>query len=165
MPKFKCKGAAKDDASDDVEDEDEAEGEDEKKGDKAKETAKPEDDAKSAKDAKKDKDAKKVSDPIKAEPPKEDKAKKGDFNAEYGLYVERPFYVVSKLSRGRYLDIVGNNIVIKNEDDKQSQRWVLSKTTWTITSVALKDQSWDLYFDGEGTKGELHVWKTNSLEE
>lgn len=162
VPKFKWKGAAKDDASDEAEDEDEAEGEDEKKGDKAKETAKPEDDAKSAKDAKKDKDAKKVSDPIKAEPKKEDKAKKGDFNAEYGLYVERPFYVVSKLSRGRYLDIVGNNIVIKNEDDKQSQQWVLSKTTWTITSVALKDQSWDLHFDGEGTKGELHVWKTNS---
>ena len=36
------------------------------------------------------------------------KYKKGELDPNFGLYVGRPFYAVSRLSRGRYLDIVGN---------------------------------------------------------
>ena len=39
--------------------------------------------------------------------------KKGELNEDYGLYVERPFYIISALPKGRYLDLVENNLVIK----------------------------------------------------
>jgi hypothetical protein len=39
---------------------------------------------------------------------------KGELNEDFGLYVERPFYVVSALASGRYLDLINNrNMVIK----------------------------------------------------
>jgi hypothetical protein len=90
------------------------------------------------------------------------KYKKGELDPNFGLYVGRPFYATSRLSRGRYLDIVGNKLVIKTQNEFESQQWVLAEETQTIQSIALKDKSWDLHFDGEGSKGELHVWKTNS---
>jgi len=40
--------------------------------------------------------------------------KKGEFNKDFGLYVERPFYIISSLPANRYLDIINNrNFVIK----------------------------------------------------
>jgi len=39
---------------------------------------------------------------------------KGEFSPDFGLYVERPFYVVTALPSGRYLDLINNkNFVIK----------------------------------------------------
>ena len=39
---------------------------------------------------------------------------KGDFNEDFGLYIERPFYIISELGEHRYLDLIGNrNMVIK----------------------------------------------------
>jgi hypothetical protein len=39
---------------------------------------------------------------------------KGAFNDRFGLYVERDFYIVSKLPEHRYLDLINNrNMVIK----------------------------------------------------
>jgi len=35
--------------------------------------------------------------------------KKGELNSDFGLYVERDFYVVSQLKENRYLDLVKNN--------------------------------------------------------
>jgi hypothetical protein len=39
--------------------------------------------------------------------------KKGQYNQDFGLYVERPFYVESNLGSKRFLDLLGSNIVIK----------------------------------------------------
>jgi hypothetical protein len=33
---------------------------------------------------------------------------KGELNEEFGLYVERPFYVISELKSHKYLDLIGN---------------------------------------------------------
>lgn len=47
--------------------------------------------------------------------------KKGQLNTEWGLYVERPFYVVSGMPSGRYLDLIGRNLVIKTPNGFKSQ--------------------------------------------
>jgi len=39
---------------------------------------------------------------------------KGELNEEFGLYVERPFYIISELPSHRYLDLINNrDFVIK----------------------------------------------------
>jgi hypothetical protein len=49
---------------------------------------------------------------------------KGELNKEFGLYVERPFHVVSELDSHRYLDIINNrNIVIKTPNGRNTQVW------------------------------------------
>jgi len=48
---------------------------------------------------------------------------KGELNTEFGLYVERPFYIVSQLPRNRYLSINGREMVIRTSDDKDTQVW------------------------------------------
>lgn len=45
------------------------------------------------------------------EMPKE--LKKGDTNTMFGLDIERPFFVVSTLEQERYVDLIGNNMVLK----------------------------------------------------
>jgi hypothetical protein len=50
--------------------------------------------------------------------------KKGELNKDYGLYVERDFYVVSEMSSHRYLDLINNrNMVIKTPNARNTQRW------------------------------------------
>jgi hypothetical protein len=46
---------------------------------------------------------------------------KGEFNPQFGLYVERDFHVISGLPRGRYLDFLGRNLVIKTPSGRRSQ--------------------------------------------
>jgi len=49
---------------------------------------------------------------------------KGDMNEDFGLYVERPFYIVSKLASHRYIDIIDNrNMVIKTRNSMKTQEW------------------------------------------
>jgi hypothetical protein len=49
---------------------------------------------------------------------------KGQFNKNFGLYVERDFYVVSALPDGRYLDIPDNrNLAIKIRNGRKQQVW------------------------------------------
>jgi len=46
--------------------------------------------------------------------------KKGELNKDFGLYVGRDFYIVSKMASGRYLDILGNNMVIKTPNGRNT---------------------------------------------
>jgi len=46
---------------------------------------------------------------------------KGELNEDFGLYVDRTFYVVSELKTGRYLDLINNrNMVIKTRNGRKS---------------------------------------------
>jgi len=50
--------------------------------------------------------------------------KKGELNKEFGLYVERPFYITSQLGENRYLDVINNkDMVIKTKNGRTSQIW------------------------------------------
>jgi len=42
--------------------------------------------------------------------------KKGELNTDFNLYVERPFYISTAMASGRFLDVVGNNMVIKTRN-------------------------------------------------
>ena len=60
--------------------------------------------------------------------------KKGELNRDFGLYVERDFYIVSQMSANRYLDLIGNNMVIKTANSRKSQIWYFDQKSYTIKS-------------------------------
>jgi hypothetical protein len=46
---------------------------------------------------------------------------KGELSPDFGLYVERDFYVISKLPSNRYLDLISNrNMVIKTQNGRKT---------------------------------------------
>jgi hypothetical protein len=50
--------------------------------------------------------------------------KKGELNEDFGLYVERDFFVVSEMKSNRYLDLINNrNFVIKTPNGRRTQVW------------------------------------------
>ena len=46
---------------------------------------------------------------------------KGQFSSEFGLYVERPFHIVTELESHRYIDSIGQNLVIKTPNGFSKQ--------------------------------------------
>jgi hypothetical protein len=46
---------------------------------------------------------------------------KGELNKDFGMYVERPFYIVSEMKSHRYLDLINNrNFVIKTRNGRKT---------------------------------------------
>jgi hypothetical protein len=59
--------------------------------------------------------------------------KKGELNEEFGLYVERPFYIQSALPAHRYLSVIDNrNLVIKTPNGRKDQIWWFDQKSLTI---------------------------------
>jgi hypothetical protein len=85
---------------------------------------------------------------------------KGELNSDFGLYVERDFYVVSELNEHRYLDLINNrNLVIKTPNGRNTQRWYFDQKSLTI-KTRLNNQSWDV--KSSGRTSNMQVWSTNS---
>jgi len=77
--------------------------------------------------------------------------KKGELNEDFGLYVERPFYIVSGMKDGRYLDLINNrNMVIKTQNGRNTQVWWFDQRSLTI-KTKLNNQSWDIQNSGRTT--------------
>ena len=91
-------------------------------------------------------------DEMKADP------KKGELASDYGLYVERLFFVVSGLQSGRYLDIVKGKPVIKTPNGFDSQKWYFDYRTKTIRSDMPRH-----YVLSIGTSGRKRT-RTNNLQ-
>jgi hypothetical protein len=89
------------------------------------------------------------------EPPK-----KGELNEDFGMYVERPFMVRSDLPRGRYLDILGRNMVIKTPNGRNTQMWWFDQRSRTIKNWNNKGWSFDI--QGAGKQTNMQAWNTNS---
>jgi hypothetical protein len=86
--------------------------------------------------------------------------KKGELNKKFGLYVERPFYIISKLSSGRYLDLINNrNMVIKTQNGRNTQVWWFDQKSLTI-KTKLNSQSFDI--QSSGRTNNMQIWSTNS---
>jgi len=94
------------------------------------------------------------------EMPKE--LKKGDTNTMFGLDVERPFFVVTTLESERYLDLIGNNMVLKTPNSFPSQQWYFDQKSRTIKSMRSKNMSWDI--DGASKGTNMSVAATNSYK-
>jgi len=65
---------------------------------------------------------------MKAEPVK------GELSPDFGLYVERPFHIVSEMPSHRYLDIISNNLVVKTPNGFDTQIFWFDQKTRTIKS-------------------------------
>jgi hypothetical protein len=85
---------------------------------------------------------------------------KGQLNKKFGLYVERPFYIISELGEHRYLDLINNrNMVIKTPNGRRTQVWYFHQQSKTIRT-RLNNQSWDI--QSAGRTQNMQVWSTNS---
>jgi hypothetical protein len=71
------------------------------------------------------------------------------------MYVEREFYIKSMTTSGRYLDLIGNSVVVKTPNGFNTQRWWFDQNTKTIKSAS--DTSKSLELQGSN----LRIWKTN----
>jgi hypothetical protein len=86
--------------------------------------------------------------------------KKGELNGQFGLFVQRDFYIVSALSSGRYLDLINNrNVVIKTPNGRRTQIWYFDQTSKTI-KTRLNNQSMDI--KNSGKTRDMQIWSTNS---
>jgi hypothetical protein len=85
---------------------------------------------------------------------------KGQLNKDFGLYVERPFYVVSQLPKNRYLDWINNNMVIKTSNGYDSQKWFFDQRSRTVKNLKEPTKSWDIA--GSGKHSNLQIYNTNS---
>ena len=58
-------------------------------------------------------------------------------NSNFGFYINRPFYIVSKMWMSRVIEVVGGrNLVIKSRvHGRKSQQFVFDQTSKTIKSV------------------------------
>jgi hypothetical protein len=85
---------------------------------------------------------------------------KGELNEDFGLYVERPFYVVTQMASHRYLDLINNrNTVIKTPNGRNTQVWYFHQQSLTIRTK-LNNQSWDIQNSGKTVN--MQIWSTNS---
>jgi hypothetical protein len=85
---------------------------------------------------------------------------KGEFNSDFGLYVERDFHIVSALGAHKYLDLISNrNIVIKTPNGRKTQNWYFDQKTLTI-KTRYNNQSFDIVSSGRGVN--MQIWSTNS---
>ena len=85
---------------------------------------------------------------------------KGELNEEFGLYVEKDFYIVSQLPANRYLEVIDNrNLAIKFSNGRNTQRWYFDQRSLTI-KTRLNNQSWDIR--SSGRTNNMQIWSTNS---
>jgi hypothetical protein len=85
---------------------------------------------------------------------------KGQLNPRFGLYVERPFYIISRMGKGRYLDLINNrNMVIKTRNGRKTQIWWFDQRSLTI-KTKLNSQSFDIKSSGKSQ--EMQIWSTSS---
>jgi len=74
---------------------------------------------------------------------------KGELNEEYGLYIERPFYIQSALGSKRFLEVINNkNMVIKSQNRIKTQEWWFDQKSFTI-KTKLNNKSWDIVSSGK----------------
>lgn len=78
------------------------------------------------------------------------------FSKEWGMYINRPFHIVSEMKSHRYLDLLNNGAVIKTPNGKDSQVWFFDYKTRTIKSQRTKTSSLD------GRSNQLNVYATNT---
>ena len=98
--------------------------------------------------------------------------KKGEMNTDFGLYVERDFYIVSQMNDHRYLDVIPNkvggmkNVVIKTRNGRGTQKWYFHQQSKTIRNRDRDGQGLDIILKNNARYGErtnhLRVAGTNS---
>jgi len=83
-------------------------------------------------------------------------------NKKFGFYIDRPFYIVSKLPSKRVLEVYGRsrNVVIMRRTTRKSQLFKFDNVAKTIKSLAYKNYS--IQIAGEGRSRNVNAYLTNS---
>ena len=77
--------------------------------------------------------------------------RKGELNKRFGFYVERDFHIISRLGRGRYLDLLPNRyFYIKTRNGRKTQIFWFDQKTLTIKSRHWTSYSWTILSSGNG---------------
>jgi hypothetical protein len=84
---------------------------------------------------------------------------KGQLNKEFGLKVDTTFYIVSRLPKGRYLDFLGRNLVIKTQNGRRTQEFYFHQPSKTIRS---RQHNWSFDIQSSGRSTNMQLWSTNS---
>jgi hypothetical protein len=83
---------------------------------------------------------------------------KGQLNKDFGLYVDRTFFVISRMKGGRYLDVINNsNMAIKTRNGRRTQQWYFHQQSLTIRT-RYNNQSWDIQSNGKSQ--EFRIYST-----
>jgi hypothetical protein len=72
----------------------------------------------------------------------------GEWNRDFGMIVNKDFHIISTLGRGRYIDYLGRNLVIKTQNGRASQKWYFHQPSRTIRSRPT-NQSIDIHNSGK----------------
>jgi hypothetical protein len=83
----------------------------------------------------------------------------GEWNRDYGFIVNKDFYIISTLGRGRYIDYLGRNLVIKTQNGRTSQKWYFHQPSRTVRSRPT-NQSIDIH--NSGKSNHLQYYSTSS---
>ena len=83
----------------------------------------------------------------------------GEFNAKWGFYVGKPFYIVSMWGEERFVDIYdGTNLAIKTRNGRPSQLWYFDGVTKTIKTKSRAGVSMDIRSNWGQVHGTGQQW-------
>jgi hypothetical protein len=85
--------------------------------------------------------------------------KKCEMNKDFGFLVDCNFHIATKMNSRRYLDRIGNNVVLKTPNNRNTQLWYFHQSSRTIRS---RYQNYSFNIDSNGRSHNLGVTSTNS---
>ena len=90
------------------------------------------------------------------------KGPKKGLNRHFGFYINRPFYIMSRMPMRRVVEVVGGrNLVIKRVvTNRNTQKWIFDQASKTIRSVAYRGRSFDIQSSGRSSN--LQITTSNS---
>jgi len=89
----------------------------------------------------------------------EPELKDGDWWPQYGMYIGKEFSITTALSSGRYVDLIGTQLVIKSRLASKTQKWFFDQKTRTVMNAQTK-KSLSIQSSGRGNK--MNVWTPTS---
>jgi hypothetical protein len=92
------------------------------------------------------------------------KAGQFTYNRSYGLYVNRPFNIVTRMKSGRMLTVAGNRILLKTKNNQSSQVFMMGSRSLRLESQQRKGWSLSMVSNGNGNRRPtgLTLQRTNS---
>lgn len=85
--------------------------------------------------------------------------KQGEWSPQFGVYIGTEFSIKTRMGTGRYLDVVGDQVVTKTRSTRKTQKWYFDLSTRTIRNAETKKS---LTISDKGTGTEFQVSTTNS---
>jgi hypothetical protein len=61
--------------------------------------------------------------------------KDGDWWPQFGMYIGKEFSITTALNSGRYVDLIGDQLVIKSRTASKTQKWFFDYKTRTVMNA------------------------------